>query len=302
MNAHAPCDDGSCGLCPRCLAGDEGVFVPVDGKRGPKPAPRLPPRPEPPEGGFESLEDEHKADMARDAWDFLAAEAERRREREEQEGVSEDPPDDGGVRMRFEGDELVTYDAGERVRPTGAPPRATLERRDPDHAPPTPRTPPKAPPVVAVVLSPPPPSPVAMGRRVRVLTGPVDSYGRAATMDGRVTDWDGVCLAILFDGFDVGPRFIGPSGPRRYLPYRVSELDVWGNPVHPERVTWLRGDEVPLVAPDPPAATPVVTDPDEGAPEAPAPSPPPPSRDSGFATAHTVPLPRQKPPYPGMLG
>jgi hypothetical protein len=31
----AECDDGSCGLCSRCLAGDEGTFAPTVGKRGP---------------------------------------------------------------------------------------------------------------------------------------------------------------------------------------------------------------------------------------------------------------------------
>src|ERR1700733_1472307 len=68
MNAHALCDDGSCGLCPRCLAGDEGVFVPGEGKRGPKPSPR-PDRPVEPAEGYASAEEEHEADMARDAWE-----------------------------------------------------------------------------------------------------------------------------------------------------------------------------------------------------------------------------------------
>jgi hypothetical protein len=124
---------------------------------------------------------------------------------------------------------------------------------------------------------PPPPADLTPGTRCRVLTGPVNDYHRAETRDGTVVGWDGVALSIRLDGLE---------GVRRYVESRVSPFDPWGRPVYWSRVTWIRGDKVPVLPPD-------------------APTRPPPS-DEQFPKASELDRPAAAPdafpkPYPGMF-
>jgi hypothetical protein len=141
--------------------------------------------------------------------------------------------------------------------PVTFPSRPPLPSRPEREAPAKPRRPVGPPP-------PPPPWPegFAVGTRVRVLTGPVNSYGRSETRDGRVETWDGVALGVRLDGLE---------GLRRYVVSRVSPLDVWGNPVYPARVTWIRGDRAPVLAPPAPTQAPPPVDDQFPKPEASAP-------------------------------
>jgi hypothetical protein len=130
-------------------------------------------------------------------------------------------------------------------------------------------------------LPPLPTRPIPIGTRVRVLTGPVDSYGRAATRDGVVAGWDGA-LVVQLDGF---------TETRRFVEARVSPFDVWGNPVYPARVCWVRGDAPPLLPPPPHGSTDPVGDMLKA------------DRENEFAVAvQPLPAVMSRPIYPGILG
>lgn len=129
-------------------------------------------------------------------------------------------------------------------------------------------------------LPPLPPSPVPVGTRVRVLTGPINDYQRAETRDGTIVDWDGA-LVIQLDG-DVEPR--------RFRVERVSPFDVWGHPVYPQRVTWIRGDAPPQLPPPPHGSTTRVEDQLKA------------EREDAFAVAAQPAVVMSRQIYPGMLG
>jgi hypothetical protein len=131
-------------------------------------------------------------------------------------------------------------------------------------------------------LPPLPPSPIPSGARVRVLTGPVNDYGRGETRDGVVRGWDGA-LVIQLDGF---------TETRRFHASRVSAFHhYWTDMLlDPAKVTWVRGDAPPPLPPPPHGSKDPIGEQLKA------------EREDAFSVA-VQPLPVvSRPIYPGILG